>query len=426
MGAIEAQEKEALAQVAAFSVFFSIICFVSVFVIFMWGCYAVFSHFKRRGGGADFESTRFILADNKLMIILSYLGMGFYVLCLFCYLIANGALGVEYNSYNDTYGNSQIAAIIFWFFGHTLFYALYMVKLHHFIENTTYNMNKILQMTAFGFLIILWIISTIVMIVWIDEFHNHYHYGSANDKKIIACMVIAFAAHIWFCLSLVLFFSIVLYRVIQTKSTTLINSSSSSPTRSGKGGNLEEQVMEYMTRITVLTQSVLFMNIFCLLMWIILIGLEDNKGVGFLRFCWWLFPIDTVFSFMSIFLGLNYSPTMNDVYKKLCICPHAFCKYYCVKATMPSLSKRGVQIRDDDSDEDEDDDHHHNQLTMGNNRPKHSRDDRVSDDIDDEEDDDDEDDDDSQDEQDNLRGNTRHQFNPMSTNHNTVLTKAGE
>merc|ERR1719229_657775 len=123
------------------------------------------------------------------------------------------------------------------------------------------------------------------MIIWIDEFHNNYHIGTINDSKIMACMIIAFAAHIWFCLSLVLFFSIVLYRVVANRGTTLIHSDSGATNRLSKQ-ELQEKVTEYMTRITVLCLSGLFVSVFCMLCWIILIGL-DEVTKGYLRFCWW-------------------------------------------------------------------------------------------------------------------------------------------
>eukprot|EP00483_Globobulimina_turgida_P012989 UN13013 len=201
-----------------------------------------------------------------------------------------------------------------------------MCKLYYFIKDTTYNLNKILQTTAFTALILLWLTSFIVMVIWIDEFHNNYHYGSINDTKILACMVIAFAAHVWFCLSLVLFFSMVLYRVIQNKQTTLIHPSSA--TNRLSTSELQEKVSEYMTRITVLCLTGLFVSVCCMLFWIVLIGLQDVSD-GYLRFCWWLFPVNVLFSFLSMFLALNFHPNMNDVYKKVCICPHAFCKFYC-------------------------------------------------------------------------------------------------
>ena len=428
MAAIEEQEKEALSQVAAFSVFYSIIMFVLLLVILCWSFYTLYQHFKKHGFGSTFsahDSSGFILQDTRLMIILSYIGMSFYVLSLFCYLIANGSLGVDYNPNNDTYGNSQIVAIIFYFFGHTIFYLLFILKLYNFIHKTTYNMSKTIQITAFATLFTLWFISFIVMIVWIDEFHTNYHVGAVNDERLIACMVIAFAVHIWFCLSLVLFFSIVLYRVVSTKGTTLImDSSSGGGSRSERKSELEEKIIEYMTRITVLCLSALFVTIFCMLMWLILVGL-DGVNKGFLRFCWWLFPINVLFSFLSLFLGLNYHPNMNDVYKKVCICPHAFCKFYCVKASLGKNNKRGQQVRDwDDDDDDDEDDDDNRQIKVNDNDDDddEERDDyrkrKVRDrDDDDDEDDDDEDDDDSDSE--------RHGF-AMNTSDKTAFTKAGE
>ena len=66
---------------------------------------------------------------------------------------------------HDTYGNSQITAIVFWGMGHTLFYAVFMLRLRLFIKQTTYNLSAMWQMMAFGLLTVLWFVTIIVM-VW--------------------------------------------------------------------------------------------------------------------------------------------------------------------------------------------------------------------------------------------------------------------
>ena len=189
MAAIEEQEKLALAQVASFSVFYAILMFVLLLTCSMWAGYTLYAHWKKHGRGAAFENSELILQDNKLQIALSFLAMAAFVLSSFCYLVANGSLGVDYDSAHDTYGNAQIAAIILWFMGHTLFYLLFALKLWYFMQGTTYNMRASVQLAAFGSLLALWLTSCVVMLVWIDEFHRHYHAGTVNDGKLMACMV---------------------------------------------------------------------------------------------------------------------------------------------------------------------------------------------------------------------------------------------
>ena len=165
MGAIEAQEKLALQEVAAFSVFWSIILFVITFILLCWASFFLYSHCKKHRGHSSFQQSGFILEDTKLMMVLSYTAMSFYTLSLFSYLVCNGTLGVDYdNTKHDTYGNSQIVAIIFWAMGHTLFYAVFMLRLRHFIRKTTYNLSALFQILAFGLLIALWFVTAIVMI----------------------------------------------------------------------------------------------------------------------------------------------------------------------------------------------------------------------------------------------------------------------
>ena len=165
--------------------------------------------------------------------------------------------------------------------------------------------------------------------------------------------MIAFAAHIWFCLAVVLFFSLVLHQVLVARGTTLISSGRHSPSMQ----RIEEKVMEHMTRLTVLCLTSLFATVFCMLMWLVLLGLEVASA-GFLRFCWWLFPLDMLFSFLSVLLALNFDPAMNTVYLKVCVLSHAFCKFYCVRAALPGRlkTKDSSRIRDYDDDDDEDED----------------------------------------------------------------------
>eukprot|EP01083_Nonionella_stella_P298507 1013163_1 len=73
MAAIEEQEKEALSQVAAFSVFYSIIMFVLLLVILLWSFYSLYAHCKKSGGRS--YSSGVILKVNNFMISLSYIGM---------------------------------------------------------------------------------------------------------------------------------------------------------------------------------------------------------------------------------------------------------------------------------------------------------------------------------------------------------------
>eukprot|EP00484_Ammonia_sp_Unknown_P030968 CAMPEP_0197026406 /NCGR_PEP_ID=MMETSP1384-20130603/6494_1 /TAXON_ID=29189 /ORGANISM="Ammonia sp." /LENGTH=466 /DNA_ID=CAMNT_0042455061 /DNA_START=30 /DNA_END=1430 /DNA_ORIENTATION=+ len=355
MAAIEQKEKLALAEVAAFSVFYSIIMFVLLSVVLLWACYTLFVFYKKHGGSLSFEAAGFVLKDTRLMIILSYIGMALYVLSIFCYLVANATLGIHYNVKSDTYGNSQIAGIIFMFLGHTIFYELYMLKLHHFIASTTYHLNRAVQYTAYGVLLLLWFISIVVMCVWIDEFHRNYHVGSANDERLIACMVIAFASHVWFCLCVVIFFSIVLRSVAKSRDTALIDDKAMSGGGSKQSETQKkEQIIEYMARISVLAITSLAINIFCMLMWLILVGLDEASN-GFLRFCWWLFPINVLVAFLALFLGLNYDPMMNEIYQKVCIVPHAICKAFCIRPTIAGAQgNRGIPVYDDDDDDDED------------------------------------------------------------------------
>merc|ERR1719474_1473376 len=403
MGAIEAQEKFALQEVAAFSVFWSIILFVIAFILLCWASFFLYSHCKKHRGHSTFQQSGFILQDNKLMMILSYTAMALYTLSLFSYLVCNGTLGVDYdNTKHDTYGNSQIVAIIFWGMGHTLFYAIFMLRLNHFIRKTTYNLSAIFQYLAFGLLTLLWFVTVVVMCVWIDEFHTNYHLGSVNDTKIVACMVIAFASHIWFCLALIFFFSHVLFKVIQTRTVSLIDSTTSSDRLSKSV--LEEKVTTYITRMTVLCFAALVFTTFCQLMWIILLGM-GTQSVGFLRFCWWLFPVNVLVSFLCVLLAMNFHPDILGVYMKTCVCCHTLCQYYCIRATIPGGSRHQIKNYGDDED---------TGTLKGHNALK--RDDDDDDDDEDEEDrdnpysaarqvEDDDDEDSSESEDGNLRGN---------------------
>lgn len=98
MGALEAQEKIALQDVAAFSVFWSIILFVIALILLCWAAFFLYSHCKKHRGHSSFQQSGFILSDNKPILILSYTSMSLYTLSLFCYLVANGTLGVDYDN----------------------------------------------------------------------------------------------------------------------------------------------------------------------------------------------------------------------------------------------------------------------------------------------------------------------------------------
>lgn len=118
-------------------------------------------------------------------------------------------------------------------------------------------------------------------------------------------MVAAFAAHMWFCVLLVFFFSHVLWKVIQVRTTTLIDAGSSSSSDRLSKSQLEEKVTTYITRMTVLVFVALVFTTFCQLMWIIKLGM-DAHSVGFTRFCWWLFPVNVLVSFLCILLAVNF------------------------------------------------------------------------------------------------------------------------
>jgi len=430
MAAIEEQEKLALAQVASFSVFYAILIFVLLLTLLLWASYALFAHIKKHGRGAAFEHSELILADNALQIALSFVAMLCFTLSAFCYLIANGALGVDYDAAHDTYGNAQIAAIVLWFLGHSLCYALFALKLYFFMKKTTYHMRASMQFAAMATLLALWITAVVAMLIWIDEFHTNYHLGTVDDSRLMACMVIAFAAHIWFCLCVVVFFSVVLHQVLVNRGTTLMGTGRHSPSKQ----RLEEKVMEHMTRLTVLCCTSLFVTVFCMFLWTVLLGLEVVSA-GFLRFCWWAFALDILFSFLSVLLALNFEPSMNRVYLKVCVLSHAFCKFYCVRAALPARlkTKDATQIRGYDDDEDDEE----NNTVLGAQRGAGRNGHKDDEDDEDEEEDGREADDvyresgseseeDSSDSEDaNLRGNQRYAFKPMATDDATAL-KAGE
>merc|ERR1711971_464597 len=207
----------------------------------------------------------------------------------------------------------------------------------------------------------LYCIAMVVILIWIEEFHSHYHYGSMNHGKAIACMVIAFAAHLWFCICVCLFMSMVLFRVtVNRGSTTLLDPGSTDRLNKQE---LSAKVVEYMTRLAVLCMTALCVTMFCILMWIILLSTASPSHV-FLRFCWWLFPINVFFAFLCIFLALNFDPQMNEIYMKVCCVPHHCFDAYCVrisKAKNGQSSGGREKIRDyEDDDDDEEEEVNHN------------------------------------------------------------------
>eukprot|EP00485_Elphidium_margaritaceum_P012764 CAMPEP_0202710018 /NCGR_PEP_ID=MMETSP1385-20130828/22048_1 /ASSEMBLY_ACC=CAM_ASM_000861 /TAXON_ID=933848 /ORGANISM="Elphidium margaritaceum" /LENGTH=289 /DNA_ID=CAMNT_0049369429 /DNA_START=573 /DNA_END=1442 /DNA_ORIENTATION=- len=268
-------------------------------------------------------------------------------------------------------------------------------------------MNRVVQYTAYGVLFALYIVSVVVSCVWIEEFHNHFHFGTHDTDKLMTCMVIAFAAHIWFCIATFIFFAMVLYRVVRSSDTTLIEHGGGVATRGDDdgmagGGSMvsnkdpvQEQVVQYMTRITVLLSVSLVVTVFCMFMWMVLMA-ADSPSTGLIRFCWWLFPIDCLFGFLAIFLGLNFDPAMNDIYARVCIAPHKLCQQYCVKATITGKRSRSgttvVKYGYDDEDDDDDDDDDKGKLTLAGNHTAEKSAGRNDDDDDEEEDEDEEDD----------------------------------
>merc|ERR1712228_898829 len=61
------------------------------------------------------------------------------------------------------------------------------------------------------------------------------------------------------------------------------------------------------------------------------------------------FPVNEFMSFLCVLLALNFSPDMQKVYMKTCVCCNSICKYYCLRAAIPKSRHQIANYDDDDA-----------------------------------------------------------------------------